>query len=78
MLTYLALIVLVPFALWVLGMMLDLLVERRYQSARERDREAAQTILDEWRRMGWVDDLDPEEVLREAERIVGRGRVERE
>ena len=74
MLTYLALVVLVPLGLWVLGLLVDVAVERRYQAARERDRRVAEILLAQWLKLGEPVDLNPEEVLREAERIIGGGR----
>jgi predicted nucleic acid-binding protein len=72
MVTWLGLLVGVPFGLWLIGEVLNTMVERRVRAARERERRMAQAILEEWTRLGQAVDLDPAAVVREAERIIGR------
>ena len=72
MVTWLGLLVGVPFSLWLIGEVLNAVVERRVRAARERERRMAQAILDEWTRLGQAVELDPAAAVREAERIVGR------
>ena len=70
MVTWLALTVLVPLGLWLLGPVVDALAEQRYRAARARDQRIAEAILAEWLRLGEAVDLDPDEVVSAAERIL--------
>lgn len=74
MLTWLLMIVLIPVALGVLSVVLDIAIKRWRRAEPDRRRAEAEALLREWTRLEQARDAEAEEAIQEAERIVRRAR----